>query len=294
MTKVVVACAALLATLGVGIGSAAAATRDVVARVLPSVVVVETSDGSGSGFAYGSRGEFLTNAHVVGDDETVTLVAADGRRSSATVIALDGRVDVALLRAELAPRPLGAAEEPVLAGDDVLAVGAPRGLQGTVTKGIVSSVGRDVGGVGMLQTDLAVNPGNSGGPLLTTNGEVLGVITLKSAIDEGVAFAVPIATATEALEVPSGTAPRVQPDGAGFVWLLAAALGVGACIVLVLVLRRRIASGPVVAAEPVVLLRRSHRETEEPAIVLRRRPRAMDEQELESKPTQPRSEGQWI
>jgi Trypsin-like peptidase domain len=263
--------------------AAVASRADVVARVSRSVVLVETGSAQGSAFAFGRRGEYLTNAHVVEGATHVRVVTKDGRVASAEVVARDAAVDVARLRSSLVLPPLHAAPRPPRPGDDVLAIGAPRGLEGTVTQGIVSAVGRRVNGVAMIQTDVAVNPGSSGGPLLTPDGDVLGLTTAKAPNEEGIAFAVPIATATGTAEAgsapPAAMAPKPAAgpsSGLGATWIAAIAAFLASVLALVAVLAKRIlatrrSAVPVpvevrlrtpAATDPLVVLR--GRETEAP------------------------------
>ncbi|GAA3475105.1 S1C family serine protease [Nonomuraea roseola] len=174
------------------------------AQVLPSVVSVETRRGSGSGFVIDASGHVLTNAHVVGLGTTATVVLNDGRRLGATVVGEDEDEDLAVLRvgdaSGLTPARLGRSSE-LAVGDQVLAIGSPLGLSGTVTAGIVSALDREVGLGGSsrrtaVQTDASINPGNSGGPLVNARGEVVGVntaiATSRGGGNIGIGFAIPI------------------------------------------------------------------------------------------------------
>ncbi|MGP4096972.1 trypsin-like peptidase domain-containing protein [Nonomuraea sp. KM90] len=173
------------------------------ARVLPSVVSVETRRSGGSGFVLDGRGHILTNAHVVSGNSQVTVVTGDGSRLSAAVIGVDDDEDLAVLEVdyprELTPATLGRSSD-LSVGDQVLAIGSPLGLSGTVTAGIVSALDREVrlGGSGRtaVQTDASINPGNSGGPLVNARGEVVGVNTAIAASrgggNIGIGFAIPI------------------------------------------------------------------------------------------------------
>jgi putative serine protease PepD len=173
------------------------------ARVLPSVVSVESGSAGGSGFVVDDRGHILTNAHVVDGNATATVVLSDGRRLSARVIGADDDEDLAVLEVrypgELTPATLGRSAG-LSVGDQVLAIGSPLGLSGTVTAGIVSALDREVrlGGARRtaVQTDASINPGNSGGPLVNARGEVVGVNTAIAAGrgggNIGIGFAIPI------------------------------------------------------------------------------------------------------
>ncbi len=165
----------------------------------------EPFQGQGSGFIVSADGLILTNAHVVRDAKEVTVRLADRREFSAKVLGADPVTDVALLRVDAKQLPtvrLGQASE-VEVGDRVLAIGAPYGLEQTATQGIISAKGRSLPGdsaVPFLQTDAAVNPGNSGGPLFAGNGEVVGInaqIYSRSGGFQGLSFAVPIDVALQ-------------------------------------------------------------------------------------------------
>ncbi|MEO3868449.1 trypsin-like peptidase domain-containing protein [Nonomuraea sp. B12E4] len=173
------------------------------ARVLPSVVSIEAGRAGGSGFAVDDRGHILTNAHVVSGEPEVTVVLNDGRRLNARVIGEDDGEDLAVLEVgypeDLTPATLGRSSD-LAVGDQVLAIGSPLGLTGTVTAGIVSATDREVRLGGhqrtAVQTDASINPGNSGGPLVNTRGEVVGVNTAIAASrgggNIGIGFAIPI------------------------------------------------------------------------------------------------------
>ncbi|SDH00003.1 putative serine protease PepD [Nonomuraea jiangxiensis] len=173
------------------------------ARVLPSVVSIQAGRAGGSGFALDGQGHILTNAHVVRGEQEVTVVLNDGRRLNARVIGEDDGEDLAVLEVDhsgdLTPATLGRSSE-LSVGDQVLAIGSPLGLTGTVTAGIVSATDREVrlGGYWRtaVQTDASINPGNSGGPLVNARGEVVGVNTAIAAGrgggNIGIGFAIPI------------------------------------------------------------------------------------------------------
>ncbi|MDX3107508.1 S1C family serine protease [Nonomuraea angiospora] len=173
------------------------------ARVLPSVVSVETGSGGGSGFVVDGSGHILTNAHVIRGGDRATVVLNDGRRISARVIGEDDDEDLAVLEVdyprELTPATLGRSGD-LAVGDQVLAIGSPLGLSGTVTAGIVSALDREVrlGSARRtaVQTDASINPGNSGGPLVNARGEVVGVNTAiasgRGGGNIGIGFAIPI------------------------------------------------------------------------------------------------------
>jgi serine protease Do len=156
--------------------------------------------GAGSGFIVSPDGYILTNAHVVADAETVTVRLTDRREFKAKVIGSDARSDVAVIKIEARDLPsvrIGNPEQ-LKTGQWVLAIGSPFGLENTATAGIVSATSRTVGGdsyVPFIQTDVAVNPGNSGGPLFNLQGEVVGINSMifsRTGGYMGLSFAIPI------------------------------------------------------------------------------------------------------
>src|SRR5476651_1916429 len=157
--------------------------------------------GQGSGFFISADGYAVTNNHVVDKAENVQVTADDGKTHTAKVIGTDPRTDLALIKVEGGPFPyvkLSDKAPPI--GDWVLAVGNPFGLGGTVTAGIVSARGRDIGASAyddFIQIDAPVNKGNSGGPTFDTEGNVIGVNTAifsPSGGSVGIAFAIPADT----------------------------------------------------------------------------------------------------
>ena len=206
-------------------------------QVLPSVVTVEVETaqggGSGSGFVVDASGLLLTNNHVVDGAvaDGVTVVLSDGTSLPAEVVGRTVRYDLAVLRVDRTGLvPLAFASTALSVGDPVVAVGAPLGLQSTVTTGIVSALDRPVTAgdpssasyINAVQTDTAINPGNSGGPLVDLNGDVVGI---NSAIAQapgglggqggsiGLGFAIPAAqasrTAQEIIDTGRATYPVV-------------------------------------------------------------------------------------
>lgn len=156
--------------------------------------------GTGSGFIVSQDGYVLTNAHVVADADAVTVRLSDRREFQAKVIGVDARTDVALIKIDATDLPTVKIGDPdkLRPGQWVLAIGSPFGLANTATAGIVSATSRAVGGesyVPFIQTDVAVNPGNSGGPLFNLQGEVIGINSMifsRTGGYMGLSFAIPI------------------------------------------------------------------------------------------------------
>lgn len=154
--------------------------------------------GVGSGFFISADGYLLTNHHVVADATDIFVTLTDGREFKAKVIGSDQRTDVALLKIEakgMVSLPIGSTKS-LRKGQWVMAIGSPFGLESTVTSGIISALGRETGDyLPFIQTDVAVNPGNSGGPLLNLDGEVVGInaqIISRSGGFMGISLAIPI------------------------------------------------------------------------------------------------------
>jgi S1-C subfamily serine protease len=186
------------------------------ARINPSVVNITVYQlqggtmmaiGQGSGFLYDGDRHIVTNAHVVQDADQVEVTFSDGLITSADIVGLDLNSDLAVVQVEDVPDnimglTLGKMDD-LAVGQTVLAIGNPFGLEGTLTKGIISALGRDIPALTpfsipqSIQTDAAINPGNSGGPLLNLNGEVIGVNAQietgsTSRSNSGVGFAIPV------------------------------------------------------------------------------------------------------
>ena len=192
----------------------ALSTPEIIQKVLPSVVGITTAtvsgSGSGSGIVFSEDGYIVTNQHVIKDAISVTATLSDGKEYEATVVGQDERTDLAVIKinaGNLTAAEIGDSDE-LVQGETVLVIGNPLGetLSGSTTQGIVSALGREIEVEGKImhyiQTDAAVNPGNSGGPLVNQAGLVVGVTSAKisSSYTEGLGFAIPINDAVPVIE----------------------------------------------------------------------------------------------
>jgi putative serine protease PepD len=199
---------------------------NVVNRVSPSVVVIETRTGLGSGVVFDASGDIVTNAHVADGSTTFTVTLADGRKLDGTLVGTDPSGDLAVIHVAttgLRPATFGDSSKLVV-GDIVLAVGNPLGLQASVTEGIVSALSRTVAESssvklpGVIQTSAAINPGNGGGALVDLVGGVVGIPTL-TALDPqlgdtaapGIGFAIASNTVGRHRRPADRQSPRDRP-----------------------------------------------------------------------------------
>ncbi|KGS31282.1 peptidase Do family protein [Burkholderia pseudomallei MSHR7343] len=172
----------------------------------PDAPDTEQNRGVGSGFILSSDGYVMTNAHVVDDADTIYVTLTDKREFKAKLIGVDERTDVAIVKINASSLPTVAIGDSnrVRVGEWVVAIGSPFGLDNTVTAGIVSAKGRNTGDyLPFIQTDVAVNPGNSGGPLINMQGEVIGInsqIYSRTGGFMGISFAIPIDEAMRVAE----------------------------------------------------------------------------------------------
>ena len=184
--------------------------------------------GSGSGFVWDDRGHIVTNFHVIDEGDKFMVSLPDQRQVEATLVGRDATKDIAVLKlgervGGLAPVVIGSSRD-LQVGQKVVAIGNPFGFDHTVTKGIVSALGRSMPGAGnvtirdMIQTDASINPGNSGGPLLDSNGELIGMNTMiysPSGASSGVGFAVPVDTVRKIVPQIIQYGKVIRPDIGG-------------------------------------------------------------------------------
>jgi len=192
-------------------------------QILPSLVQIQTASpssrgdgaGLGTGVIVNASGAILTALHVVDDATTIRLSFVDGTRSNGQIVSADPDNDIAVLMPERPPQPivpavLGGAGQ---VGDEAYAVGHPLGFVGSLSSGVISGLERTIEAPdgrtlrGLIQFDAAVNPGNSGGPLLNRGGQVVGIVTglanpSRDGLFSGIGFAVPIGTAGGAADAP--------------------------------------------------------------------------------------------
>ena len=203
----------------------ALSAADIYKKVAPAVVMVSTksvqsvngwfqqeTEGMGSGFIINNDGYILTNYHVIDGAKEVTVTLSDGQEVTASVVNYDSDQDVAMIKINQDIEVPGVVElgdsDALQPGEEVLAIGNPlsKELSSTLTKGIVSALNRSIEtetgvSTNLIQTDTAINSGNSGGPLINTKGEVIGINTLKASDGaEGIGFAIPINDVKDKIE----------------------------------------------------------------------------------------------
>ncbi len=204
-----------------GTGAVARIAKATLPAVVSVVVGDEESGGSGSGFVVRPNGYIVTNNHVVavatGKDD-ISVVFNDGSSIPAKVVGTSTNYDIALLKVDmknLATLALGDSSN-VSVGDEVVAIGAPLGLDGTVTSGIISALDRpvtagedvdDLSYINAIQTDAAINPGNSGGPLIDASGQVIGVNSAIATMSAGEAGSIGLGFA-----IPSNSVKRIAEE----------------------------------------------------------------------------------
>ena len=166
-----------------------------------SVFVVTSGNSLGSGFAVGENC-IITNAHVLDNPNNIVLTTYAGETHTAYLVGYDQDKDIAVLGVKDAKfTPLTIADYKSLnTGDDVYAIGAPKSMAYTLTKGVISAKEREIGKYKYIQTDAAINEGNSGGPLLNDAGNVIGINTLKMSDSEGIGLAIPMTVVSDFLK----------------------------------------------------------------------------------------------
>ena len=189
-------------------------TPQIYEKTINSVVAISTylnqggyqqAIGTGTGIIMSEDGYIITNAHVIEDGNQITVTLNDGTEYQAQVVGSDSKVDIAVIKVEATGLTAGnfGDSDSLVHGEPAIVIGNPLGMDfaGTITDGIISSTSREVKIdnyiMNLLQTNAAVNPGNSGGPLINCRGEIVGVVSAKISVDdvEGIGFAIPINTA---------------------------------------------------------------------------------------------------
>lgn len=166
-----------------------------------SIFVIYSGNSAGSGFAIGEN-TVVTNAHVIANENDITIYGYNGETYRASVYLIDTSFDIAILSVEdgkFAPLEIGDSDS-IKAGDDIYAIGAPKSLDYTLTKGVISNKSRKFGNYTYIQIDAAINSGNSGGPLLNSKGQVIGVNSMKMSDAEGIGMSIPISSVVSFVE----------------------------------------------------------------------------------------------
>ena len=173
----------------------AADFTDAVKHVDPAVVTITAGEWSGSGFIVSSDGHIVTNRHVIEEagDASISVKLLDEKTLTATVSANADERDLVVLKVDASGLPVVqfASSDKLTSGQDVAAIGAPLGLEHSVTRGVVSSTSRTLDGETFIQIDAAINEGNSGGPVISEDGQVVGVVVTVADEAQNVAFAIP-------------------------------------------------------------------------------------------------------
>lgn len=251
-----------------------------IARVNEAVITLETKKGIGTGFVVNPEGEALTCNHVVAGAKEIKVTLANETEATAQVVARDESRDLALLKLDRTglPAVVFTPAAQLRPGATVVAVGAPFGLENSVTQGVVSAVGREIKGQEYLQIDAALNEGNSGGPVINAEGEVVGVATSVVAEADNVGFALPSEAVLEFLRsqdiafsttlgaeppettaagptappAPPGPGPALSTDSPWLVLILALVISLVVSLLVSLLVTRRVLRSRAVGAAPTV------------------------------------------
>lgn len=174
---------------------------ELIRHITPGIVTIANDTGAiGSGFVVDENGLIATNKHIATKAD-LFVIFPSGKRLLATLVDSDAQSDVAILAVKSTNFfKLNLKQKQPDVGESVIVVGSPFGLGVTVSSGIISAIGRSIGKSERLQTDAAINPGNSGGPMLDLNGNVLGIVNSRTAIGQGVGFAVPSSVISDLLK----------------------------------------------------------------------------------------------
>lgn len=185
---------------------------DIIEELKPSIFKTKTRRGAGTAFLVHSQGVVITNRHVIGPERFIIVISDDQTERVGKVCLSDSVEDIALIYLpdyDGQSIPWGGAEL-IREGVSVIAIGNPLDYDFTVTKGIISAKGREIDGINFIQTDVPINPGNSGGPLVTMDGKVIGVNTLKHSDAESIGFALPLDTIKKPLQCLLDHLPKIE------------------------------------------------------------------------------------